>query len=73
VFTADPTCRYAEAVAIAGDRILAVGATNEIAAMADAHTRRIELSGRTVIPGINDAHFHHTQDHERLVMFIDSL
>ncbi|HEY6420328.1 MAG TPA: amidohydrolase [Candidatus Binataceae bacterium] len=62
VFTSDPARRYAQAVAIAGDRILAVGATDEIAAMADARTRRVELDGRTVIPGINDAHFHHTPD-----------
>lgn len=62
VFTSDPACRYAEAVAIAGERILAVGATNEIAAIADAHTRRLDLRGRVVIPGINDAHFHHTPD-----------
>jgi predicted amidohydrolase YtcJ len=62
VFTADPARRYAQAVAIAGDRVLAVGTTSDIAAMADAHTRRIELGGRTVIPGINDAHFHHTPD-----------
>lgn len=62
VFTADPARRYAEAVAIAGERILAIGATNEIAAIADAHTRRFDLRGRVVIPGINDAHFHHTPD-----------
>jgi len=62
VFTGDSASRYAQAVAIAGDRVLAVGATNEIAAMADAHTRRIDLAGRVVIPGFNDAHFHHTPD-----------
>jgi adenine deaminase len=62
VFTTDLACRYAEAVAIAGERILAIGATNEIAAIADAHTRRFDLRGRVVIPGINDAHFHHTPD-----------
>ncbi len=49
-------------MAIAGDRVLAVGTTNEIAGLADAHTRRIDLAGHLVIPGINDAHFHHTPD-----------
>ncbi len=55
VFTAAPACRYAQAVAISGERISAVGTTNEIAAMADTHTRRIDLAGRVLIPGINDS------------------
>jgi adenine deaminase len=54
VFTADPACGYAQAVAISGNRISAVGTTNEIAASADSHTQRIDLGGRTAIPGIND-------------------
>lgn len=54
--------RFAQAVAISGDRILAVGTSHEIAALADARTTRLELNGRLVIPGINDAHFHHTPD-----------
>ncbi len=58
----DPVRRFAEAVAIAGEGILAVGTSGEIAAMADAHTRRVELNERVVIPGFNDAHFHHTPD-----------
>lgn len=58
----DPGRRFAEAVAIAGDRILAVGTSGEIAAMADAHTRRVELNQHVVIPGFNDSHFHHTPD-----------
>jgi predicted amidohydrolase YtcJ len=62
VFTSDPVRRFVQAVAIAGDRISAVGTTSEIAALADAHTRRIDLAGSVVIPGINDAHFHHTPD-----------
>ena len=60
VFTADRACRYAQAVAISGSRISAVGTNNEIAATADARTQRIDLVGRTVIPGINDSHFHLT-------------
>lgn len=60
VFTADPARPSAEAVAIGGERILAVGTTAQITALAAANTRRMDLRGRTVIPGINDAHYHST-------------
>ncbi|MBB4635380.1 amidohydrolase [Longimicrobium terrae] len=58
VFTADSARPWAEAVAIRGDRIVAVGSTAEISGLAGASTRRISLDGRVVIPGINDAHDH---------------
>lgn len=58
VFTAELGKPYAEAVAIRGERILAVGSSDEIKRLANAKTRVIDLQGRTVIPGINDAHFH---------------
>src|SRR5712692_5487594 len=73
VFTADPARRYAQALAITGDRVVAVGTTNDIAAMADAHTRRIDLAGRVVIPGINDAHVHHTPDPRATLLPITSM
>ncbi len=58
VFTADPSQPNAEAVAISGERILAVGNSDEMVALADSDTKRIDLQGHTVIPGINDAHYH---------------
>ena len=58
VFTSDPNRFFVEALAIRGERIAAVGTTNEIAALAGKTTKRIDLGGRTVIPGINDAHVH---------------
>ncbi len=58
VFTADPAKRWTEAIAIRGDRIVAVGTSSEIAAMAGDRTRRIDAGGRVIIPGINDAHTH---------------
>jgi len=58
VFTSDPSHLHAEALAIRGDRIIAVGSSEEIGALAGPATRRIDLSGHTVIPGINDAHAH---------------
>lgn len=58
VFTADPQKRWAQAVAIRGERIVAVGTDAEIAALATEKTTRYDLGGRVVIPGINDAHTH---------------
>ena len=48
----------AEALAVTGDRIEAVGTTAEIRARAGATAKVIELGGRTVIPGLIDSHMH---------------
>lgn len=58
VFTSDEARPWAEAIAVRGDRIVAVGSNAEIRALAAANTRVIELEGRLVVPGINDAHVH---------------
>jgi predicted amidohydrolase YtcJ len=58
VFTADSLRPWAEAVAIRGNRVVAVGSSAEIGRFAVDSTRRIQLGGRTVIPGFNDAHAH---------------
>lgn len=58
VYTADPAHRWAEAVAIRGNRIAAVGTNAEITAMAGDATRRIDAGGKLVVPGFNDAHTH---------------
>jgi predicted amidohydrolase YtcJ len=47
-----------DALAIEGGRITAIGPTAAIAALAGPDTRRIELSGETVLPGFQDAHIH---------------
>lgn len=52
----DPLHPSAEAVAVASGRIIAVGLLEEIEATAHANSRRIDLAGRTLIPGFNDAH-----------------
>ena len=49
---------FVEAVVIRGSRIVAVGSTEEVMAMAAADAQRIDLAGRFVIPGIDDAHLH---------------
>ena len=48
----------AEAVAVSGGRIVAVGKTDEVRAAAGTRARVIDADGRRVIPGICDAHTH---------------
>ncbi|MCI2421655.1 amidohydrolase [Saccharopolyspora sp. K220] len=50
--------RSAQAVAISGKRILAVGSTNQIMRLGRRGTRTVDLRGRTVVPGLIDSHFH---------------
>ena len=58
VFTSVPAHPWVEALAIRGDRIVAVGTTVEITRLAAPRTRRIAVGGRVVVPGFNDAHDH---------------
>jgi len=58
----DPTSmvagKRAEAIAVHGDRILAVGTRDEVLKTKGADTKIIDLGGRFVMPGFNDAHMH---------------
>jgi predicted amidohydrolase YtcJ len=58
VATLDERGRMAQAVAIRGDRILAVGSDEDARRWGSATTRRIDVSGRTVVPGLIDNHMH---------------
>ncbi|MDB5234825.1 MAG: nfdA 1 [Hymenobacter sp.] len=58
IFTSDEARPYVEALAVRGERIVAVGSTAQINKLTGPATRRIELHGRTVVPGFNDAHTH---------------
>jgi len=58
MFTSNQARLYVQALAIRGDRILAVGDSDKIKGLAGPRTKVIDLGGRTVIPGINDAHNH---------------
>jgi len=58
VRTQDPARPRAEALAVAGDRILAVGRSSDIEALAAADTERVDLEGRLALPGFMDVHFH---------------
>jgi hypothetical protein len=50
--------KRAEALAVLGDRILAVGARDEITKLKGPETKIIDLDGHFVMPGFNDAHMH---------------
>ena len=58
IVTVDARFSIAQAVAIADGRIAAVGTDKEIEALAARTTRRIDLQGRTVVPGLIDNHMH---------------
>ena len=58
IITVDPAFTIAQAIAIAGDRILAVGPDAAMAALAGPATRVVDLKGKAVIPGITDGHAH---------------
>ena len=59
VLTIDKERPTAEAIAIKGENIIAVGTTSELSALVEKGTTKvIDAGGRLVIPGFNDAHVH---------------
>jgi hypothetical protein len=58
IWTVDPSLPQAQAVAVIGDRIVAVGTDAEIAEWRGPQTKVIDAKGRRVTPGFNDAHVH---------------
>ena len=58
IVTVDGAFSIAQAVAIRGDRFVAVGTTDALRRTAGSATRQVDLGGRTVIPGLMDGHLH---------------
>lgn len=58
IYTGNDAAPEAEALALAGGRIVAVGANREVTGLASAMTRKVDLGGRRVLPGFIDAHAH---------------
>ncbi|MBE7554784.1 MAG: amidohydrolase [Anaerolineales bacterium] len=61
IFTVDSARPWAEAVACAEGRIVAVGSNEEVLNLAGRATQRIDAGGRLVLPGLTDAHVHFLQ------------
>jgi predicted amidohydrolase YtcJ len=58
VFTAVPEQPYAEAIAIRGDKIAAVGNLADVSRAVGKGAERVDLGGRTLLPGLIDSHIH---------------
>ncbi|MFW9812361.1 MAG: amidohydrolase [Candidatus Thorarchaeota archaeon] len=62
ILTMEQTPAQIEALAIKGEYIVAVGDESDILALAGPNTQFIDLEGKTLLPGFNDAHSHHIGD-----------
>ena len=62
VITVDEKFTIAQALAVKGDRIVAVGSNDDISSLAGPATRRIDLAGRAVVPGMIDNHAHYMEE-----------
>jgi predicted amidohydrolase YtcJ len=58
IVTVDPQFRTVEAMAVRDGRILAAGTNTEILELAGSGTERVDLGGKTVLPGLIDSHVH---------------
>ena len=58
IVTVDKDFRIVEAMAVRGDRILAAGGRAEVERLAGPRTERVDLAGKTVLPGLIDSHVH---------------
>ena len=58
VWTVDKDHPTAQAVAVLGDRIVAVGSNEDVEAWRGSRTRTVDASGKLLLPGFNDSHVH---------------
>ncbi len=58
IVTVNESFDIAEAIAVKGDRIMAVGADAEVLELAGPDTTKVDLEGATVLPGLMDSHSH---------------
>ena len=67
IYTVDESRPWAQAVAVCGESIVVVGTDAQARALATPRTRVVDLRGRLVLPGFNDAHVHLIDGAEQLV------
>lgn len=58
VVTVDAKFSIAEALAVRGDRIVAVGTNDDVRKLAGPKTEQIDAGGKTILPGLTDSHVH---------------
>ena len=58
VVTVDSNFTIHQAIAVSGEYVVAVGSNEEILPLANEETKRVDLKGRTVLPGLIDTHVH---------------
>lgn len=58
VITLQSKGNRAEAIAIKGDKIIAVGSTKDVLKLKSSSTKVVDLKGKAIVPGFNDAHLH---------------
>jgi len=58
IYTVNPQQKWAEAIAVRGDRIIAVGDRKQIEALRGPATKEIDAQGRLLLPGFTDCHIH---------------
>jgi predicted amidohydrolase YtcJ len=58
IYTVNHELPWAEAIAIRGEKIVAVGSQKEIEKFRSSHTKVIDLAGKLVLPGFTDSHIH---------------
>jgi hypothetical protein len=71
ILTIDAAQPRAQAVAIAGGRLLAVGSNDDVRNLATARTSQVNLEGKTVVPGFIDAHTHPASSGRRHLRELD--
>jgi predicted amidohydrolase YtcJ len=62
IITVNDTFQIAQAVAVRGDRIVAVGSNAEVNRLAGPNTQRIDLRGKSMVPGFIDNHAHFQEE-----------
>ncbi len=73
LWTGDPALPEAEALAVHGETIVAVGSTAQIRALAAPGVPTVDLEGRRVVPGFIDAHWHFLPGSRATFFMADSL
>ncbi|MCK5740465.1 amidohydrolase family protein, partial [bacterium] len=67
IWTVNPQQPWAEVLAVSGNRILAVGKGSDLKSLVSAGTQIVDLKGRLLLPGFNDAHLHFENGGESLI------